>query len=150
MVAYKCYRAMGLFKKKYNIDYSILISELEKGDKGVVQNLLWQPKNKTINYFPITTKLIQKLEKSENSIDKLVIHKKIEKGRFELIIFEIPWAKSDIPYSSIIIDKSNSKIAGIILPFNELHGHLSTKENKMIGDLGKEWTEFVMKYRFKI
>jgi hypothetical protein len=141
---------MKLFKKKYNVDYSHLISELEKGNESAVQNLLWQPKNKIVNYLPITTELIQKLKKDKNSADTLTIHKKFEKGRFELVIFEVPWLESDVPYSPIIIDKSNNKIVGVMLSFNELHGHLSTKENKTIGGLGLEWTGFVMKYRFKI
>lgn len=138
---------MTLFKRKYNVDYSLLISELGKGDEKAIQNLLWQSKKKTVKYLPITTVMIQKFKNLENSTNNLRIYKKKDKGRFELIIFEVPWIKSEVPYSPIIIDKANSKIVGIMLPFNELHNHLSKKEIKNIGILGLEWTGFVLKYR---
>jgi len=140
---------MLFFRKTYKVDYSDLISKLEKGDGSVIQELLWQPKNKTVHYLPITIELIQKFTKEDSSTENLTIHKKFKKGRFELIIVETPWTTSDVPYSPIIIDQANSQIVGIMLPFNELHGHLSNKENKVIGDLGMKWIDFVIKYRLK-
>lgn len=137
---------MRIFKKKYKVDYKDLISKLEIGNENDISNLLWSPKNKPVNHLPISTELIQKLKK-QSSINELKIHKSFEKGRFELIIFEIPWTESDVPYSPIIIDKSNGKIIGVMLPFNELIEYLNNKENKEINSLGIEWTSFVIMYR---
>lgn len=140
---------MKFFKRTYSVDYSNLISKLEKGDENSIQDLLWQPKNKIIQYLPHTVSLIQKLRKNKTTNDSLTIYQKNNKGHFELVIFEIPWVQEDIPYSPLIIDKSNSKIIGIMLPFNELEKYLSKKESKDIGYLGMIWTTFVMKYRFQ-
>ncbi|MFI1770171.1 hypothetical protein [Thalassobellus citreus] len=137
---------MRIFKKKYKVDYENLISKLEIGNEVEIRELLWKPKNKAVEYLPNTTELVKKLKK-EKTADQLKIHKKLEKGRFELLVFEITWTESDVPYSPIIIDKSNSKIVGVMLPFNELIPHLTNKENKEIGSLGIEWTSFVIGYR---
>nr|WP_321221568.1 hypothetical protein [uncultured Psychroserpens sp.] len=137
---------MRLFKKKPKFDYRDLLSKLEDGDKNVINSLLWSPKNKVVNHLPISTELIQKLKAKQNT-DKLKIHKKFQKGYFELIILEITYTDSDVPYSPIIIDNRNGKIIGIMLPFNELITHLTNKENKAINSLAVEWTSFVINHR---
>jgi hypothetical protein len=137
---------MRLFKKKHKVNYDELISKLENGNESDIKDLLWSPKNESAKHLPISIELIKKLKK-ENSLDELKVHKRFEKGRFELIIFEIPWTDSDVPYSPIIIDKSNGKIVGIMLPFNELIQYLDNKEQKEVSNLGIEWTSFVIKYR---
>ena len=141
---------MIFFRKTQKVDYINLISKLEIGDENVIQNLLWQPKNKLVHYLPIAVELIQKLKKEGQSSNNLTIHKNFKKGRFELLILNTPWTTSDVPYSPIIIDRGNSKIVGIMLPFNELHGHLSNKEDRIIGNLVMKWVDFVIKYRFKM
>ncbi len=141
---------MKLFRKNYSVDYSRLISQLEKGDESDIHNLLWQPKNKRVNYLPITIELIQKLKIIENSNHRLTIHSKIEKSRFEILIFKTPWVTSDLPYSPLIIDKSSCKIVGVMLPFNEIIEYLNRSENNVINSLGVEWTGFVIKTRFKL
>ncbi|MEO9952143.1 hypothetical protein [Nonlabens sp.] len=137
---------MNIFNRKYKINYDNLISKLETGNENVISNLLWSPKNKTINHLPVSIELIKKLKKIDKNYE-LQIHKKIKKGRFELIIFKIPWTDGDIPFSPIIIDLSNSKIIGVILPFNELNAFLSGKESKSIRYLSKQWVNFVISYR---
>ncbi len=94
--------------------------------------------------------LIKKLKKDDETIGNLTIHYKHTNGKFELIIFDVPWKNGDVPYSPIIIDRTNGKIVGIMLPFNEVIRHLSSKENKEISALGVEWTGFAIKYRFNL
>ena len=134
---------MNLFQKKYKVNYDDLISKLKNGNKESIESLLWQPKNGRINYLPVTFEMILKL----CDLD-LTIHKKIENRNFELIIFKTNNANEDFPFSPIIIDKSNTKIVGIMLPFNELNEKISIKENKRIGDLGLIWTKFAIDQRF--
>ncbi len=139
---------MWFFKKK-KIDYDHLISSLENGNEIDIKNLLWQSKKEDINYLPETIKLVQKLKKNNSLDNGLTIFKKIEKGNYELIIFNTAIQDSDLPYSPLIIDKTTSKIVGIILPFNELHYHLSNQDSSTIGELGIQWVKFVMENRSK-
>jgi hypothetical protein len=138
---------MGLFTKKYNVNYTDLITQLEAGDEENTPDMLWQPKGKKIDYSPISVGLIQKLKKENQAEPGLKIHSTYQKGGFELIIFDFP-KNADFPFTPVIIDKSNSKIAGILLPFNELHGHLSKKESKEINAVGMIWVQFAMKNKF--
>lgn len=139
---------MWFFKKK-NIDYNKIVSVLENGNEADIQNLLWQPKQGQVNYLPVATTMIQKLKKKDSSDKGLSIFKTIEKGNYELIIFNTPWHDEDLPFYPLIVDKAAEKVVGIMLPFNELHSYLSKRDNSTIGDLGVQWVKFTMDYRFK-
>ncbi len=137
------------FSKKKNIDYDNLVSILEKGDQIDVQKLLWQPKQGHVEYLPVTIEMLRKLKSSETSNQNLSVFKKLEKGNYELIIFNTPWSDSDLPFSPLVLDKVNEKIVGVMLPFNELYEHISKRDNSVIGDLGVQWVRFTLDYRFK-
>lgn len=140
---------MWFLSKKRNIDYDKLISTLEKGDEEEILELLWQPKKGQVKYLPIVTTMLQKLKKDNTTTKDLLVHKKTEKGNYELIVFHIPWDNSDVPYSPLIIDKTNGKVVGVMLPFNELHNHISKKDSSAIEDLGKQWIMFTFEIRSK-
>jgi hypothetical protein len=138
------------FRKKKTVDYQTLISILEQGNKEDVRGILWQPKGTTVDYLPVTYSLIEKLKKPLSSDTMLTISQQIENGDFELVIFSIPWTTSDVPYTPLVIHKPTEKIVGIMLPFNELHGHITERESKRVAELGVKWTKFVMEFRFNV
>jgi len=138
---------MWFFNKKKNIDYINLVAILEKGDRAAIQQLLWQPKHKQVNYLPVTTEILQNLMKPKSSNHELSIHKTIETKKFELIIFSTPWANSDVPFSPLILDKTTGKSVGTMLLFNELYQHFSKKDNSVISDLGVNWILFTIDQR---
>lgn len=138
-----------LFKKPKQIEYPRIISLLEKGDPIELQQLLWHPKKGKVEYLPVTTSLIQKLKKVESNNGKLAVHQVFHSKNFELVIFNIPWSDSDVPFSPLIFHKESETIIGIMLPFNELHGLLSTSYNKEVSELSSEWLKFVIPFRFK-
>lgn len=140
---------MWFFRKKRNTDYDKLISILEKGDELEILELLWQSKKGQIKYLPVVTTMLQKLKKDNTTTKSLLVHKKTKKGKYELIVFHIPWDNSDLPYSPLIIDKTNGKVVGIMLPFNELHNHISKKDSSTIEDLGTQWIMFTFEIRSK-
>jgi len=140
---------MWFFNKKKDMDYDNLVSILEKGDEADIQKLLWQPKQGRVKYLPVATSMLQKLKKSDTSDKGLSIFKKIEKGNYELLIFNTPWDGVDLPFSPLVLDKTTGKVVGIMLPFNELHNHISKKDNSIIGDLGTQWVMFTIEYRSK-
>lgn len=135
------------FKRRYNVDYGALISQLEDGNLEDIPKLLWQPQNGIVQYLPISTDMILKLKKETGSALGLSIYEQHQRDRFELVIFKIPWGVREVPFEPIIIDRANGKIVGIMLPFNELHFHLNHREQKQIGELGIIWTKFVLKQR---
>ena len=116
---------MWFFNKKSDIDYNYLLSILEKGVEAEVQNLLWQPKQGQVKYMTISTAMLLKLKKPDKSNKGLSIFKKLEKGNYELIVFNTPWDESDLPFSPLVLDKLTGKVVGIMLPFNELYNHIS-------------------------
>ncbi|HWB63109.1 MAG TPA: hypothetical protein VG603_06335 [Chitinophagales bacterium] len=122
---------------------------MEEGKETEIQKLLWQPKVTIVKYLPIAGELILKLKRPSASASGLSIYERIEKGNFELLIFELAWDNSDLPYLPLIIDRRNGKVAGIMLLFNELYYHLSKKEQNDIGDLSKHWVMFAFKRRFE-
>lgn len=136
-------KKMRLFKRKYHPDYDYLISKLKKGDSNDIQQMLWQPQNKKIDYLPISTDLIRELQKDNSKAGTLTIYKQIQKGRFELLIFKTFETTDKMHFSPLIIDKETCKIVGIMLLFNELYGYFSKKENKEITELGIAWTKFI-------
>jgi hypothetical protein len=138
---------MIFFKRNKPTNYDFIIDKLEKGDPSEFSQLLWQPKSGHINYLPITSTLLQKFKKDGDSNDKLAIHQKFTNGNYELIIFHIPWTKSDLPYCPLVLNKKTDKIVGIMLPFNELIPLLSAEESKSISELGVEWVKFTFTAR---
>ena len=140
---------MWFFSKKKNIDYNQLISTLEQGDETAILELLWQPKNEKIKYLPVVTTMLQQLKKPHSADEGLSIFKKLEKGNYELIIFNTPWQADDLPFSPLVLDKISGKVVGVMLLFNELHTHISKQDNSTIGDLGAQWVMFTMDYRSK-
>jgi hypothetical protein len=140
---------MWFFNKKKEINYNNLVSTLEKGYEIDILKLLWQPRHGQVEYLPVVTNMLQKLKKTDTSTERLSILKKIEKGNYELIIFSTPWDNSDLPFYPLILDKTTGKVAGVMLPFNELHNHISKKDNSIINDLGAQWTMFTFEYRAK-
>lgn len=140
---------MRSFKKKNQINYDELVQTLEQGDEAAVQQLLWQPKTGKIDYLSVTTEMLQKLKKMDNVSEKgLSIFKILEKGSYELILFNTPWLAEDLPFSPLVVEKTTGKIVGIMLPFNELHEHLSKRDHSVINDLGGQWVLFTINYRF--
>jgi hypothetical protein len=137
---------MLFFDRPKPIDYSAILPILERADPEEMEQLLWHPRHKRINYLPITISLLQKLKKGEDS--HLEIHKVISKGMFELAIFKLPWSNAANPYSPLIFEKT-SKVVGVMLPFNELHGVISKKQSSQIGDLGVAWVSFAMSHNVK-
>lgn len=137
---------MWFFKKKNNIDYNKLVSVLQKGDVPELQSILWQPRSAHVDYLPVVITWLHKLKQPETSDKGLSIYKKIAKGHFELIIFNIPWKSDDLPFAPLVIDTRTGTVVGVMLPFNELHGHISKKDNSMIGELGGAWVLFTMEY----
>jgi hypothetical protein len=136
---------MRLFSRKSNIDYNYLISKLESGDSNEIREMLWQPKDKIIEYLPITIELIRKLRNENSASGSLTIHKQIPKGRFELLIFKISGSIDKIHFSPLLIDKDTFKIVGIMLLFNELYGQFTKNEDNEILKLSTLWTKFIMK-----
>lgn len=134
------------FFKPEKIDYSKIISILEKGNKEEITALLWQPKAGKIEYLPYILSKLEELKAPVNS--RLVIHQQFEKAGFELVILGLPWSKEKIPYFSIIFDKKTEKIVGFLLPFNELYHFFTAKEKSDIGDLGLAWINFTMQFHF--
>lgn len=137
---------MWFFSEKKNINYNRLISKLERGNKYDIKDLLWQPSAIKINYLPVTTTMLHKLKRPELSASGLTVYKTIENGNYELIIFNVPWNTSKIALSPIIIERSTEKIVGIMLPFNELHGHLPRHADKLIGELGVSWVKLTFEF----
>ncbi|MBL0144906.1 MAG: hypothetical protein IPP48_03260 [Chitinophagaceae bacterium] len=128
----------------FNKNHSEIISLLEYGELQTIAELLWQPSHTKIEYLPIVFYMVQKLKKPTITNQNLKIHKTIDKGNYQLLIFEVPWLDIEVKYSPVIFDKLTSKIVGIMLPFNELHEFLSPKQNADIGHLGMEWTGFIL------
>lgn len=138
---------MWFFNKKKKIDYDNLVSTLEKGDEIDILKLLWQPEHGQIKYLPDVTNMLQKLKKFDTSTKRLSILKKLEKGNYELLIFNTPWDNSDLPFSPLVLDKITGKVIGVMLPFNELHNHISKRDSSVIGDLGAQWVMFTFEWR---
>jgi hypothetical protein len=136
---------MRLFKRRFNLDYNYLISKLERGDSNEIREMLWQPKNETINYLPNTLELIRKLKTDNLTQVRLTIHKQIHKGRFVLLIFNTSGSMDNLDFSPLLLDKDTCKIVGIMLLFNELYGHFTKKEDKEILKLSVIWTKFIFK-----
>lgn len=134
----------------FNKNLSEIISLLEKGELQTIDKLLWQPGHTRIEYLPVVSDMILKFKRPGTSNQNLSVHKTINKGNYQLVIFEVPWLDNDIKYSPIIFEKSTSKIVGIMLPFNELHEYLSPKQKADIGKLGIEWTGFIVSKQFGI
>ena len=134
---------MWPFKKKYTVDYTSLISKLETANEYDIQNLLWQPPAGSVKYLPDTIKLVQRLKRL-GSAKGLSIYQHMDGGNFELIIFNVPWDTSGKPFSPLIIDKKNGKIAGLMLPFNELYAYLSKADSDAIAELATRWVRFIM------
>lgn len=135
-------------KKPDEESLQLLVDILEKGDKAEIEKLLWHPKGSTIEYLPITFDLILKLKRPGLSAEKLSIYKLVLSKNYTLIFFNTPWASHDLGFLPLIIETSTSQIVGIMLPFNELHTVLSTKQHKEISKLGAAWTMFAMSKRF--
>lgn len=136
--------------KHFNKNHSEIISSLENGELQTIGKLLWQPNNTRIEYLPVVFDMVLKFKKPAAANQNLKIHKTIDKGNYQLIIFEVPWLGKEVKYSPVIFDKLTSKIVGIMLPFNELHEFLSPKQNADIGKLGVEWTGFILSKQFGI
>ena len=137
------------FFNRYKVDYERLIATLETSDEQVIHKLLWQPKQETIDYLPFTSEMLQKLKKPPGSTSSLSIFKIIRRGKFELIILNLPWEKGDKAYSPIIIDRRNEKIVGIMLPFNELYGHMPDTTRETISSLGILWVQFIFEKKLQ-
>ena len=125
-----------------------IIPILESGDEHELNSRLWRQKGGPINFLPVTTFMLQKLARPNVAEKGLQIHDVWRKGKFILVVFELPWDGDDFKYSPLIIDISNNKVAGIMLPFNELHGIITNAESKQIGDLGARWALWTFKKRF--
>jgi hypothetical protein len=142
-----------LWNKKANNfskNHAQIISLLEQGEIETIEQLLYQPDNKRIEYLPITFEMIVKFKKPQNCGQSLSVYQTFDKGKYQLVIFEIPWLDKELKYSPIIFDKMKSKIVGIMLPFNELYGCFSKKDNSDISKLGVEWTGFIISKQFGI
>ena len=59
----------------YSLNYTDLISLLEKGEKNDIERLLWKPINGVISYLPITYEMILKLKRPIKSDTGLSIYK---------------------------------------------------------------------------
>ena len=136
--------------KQFNKNYPDIISQLEIGELQTIEGLLWQPDDGRIDYLPIVFEMIAKFKKPLSSNQNLTVYKALDKGNYQLIIFEVPWLDKEIKYSPIIFDKITSKVVGIMLPFNELSNYLSARQHSDIGKLGIEWTGFILSKQFEI
>lgn len=130
--------------KTFCKNYPRIISLLEQGEIKTIEQLLYQPKNSTIAYLSITADMLLKFKKPESTNQRLTIYKTFGKGKYQLVIFEVPWLDKEPKYSPIIFDTITSKVVGIMLPFNELLEILSSKDSSDIGKLGMEWTGFIL------
>ncbi len=130
--------------KKFNKTYPEIISSLENGELEIIDKLLWQPRNVKIEYLPVVFDMLIKLKRPHASNQNLTIYKTSDKENYQLIIFEVPWFDNDVKYSPVIFDKLSSKIVGIVLPFNELHDFLSSREHSNIAELCKAWISFIL------
>jgi hypothetical protein len=131
---------MWPFRKK-KINYDRLITKLERGNKADINELLWQPNDRRINYLPVTTTMLHKLKRPLSSETGLTVYNTIENGNYELIIFNVPWDEGRTKLSPLIVEKTSEKVVGIMLPFNELHYELSKRANNSIGELGVKWVK---------
>jgi hypothetical protein len=125
-----------------------LIPVLESGKGEDLKSLLWNVGNRDISFMPLTISLLQKLAKPEHAKDGLKVYQTHQKGDFLLVIFEQGWITDDIPYSPLVINLKWNRIAGIMLPFNEIIPYLSNSESKAIGDLAGIWTLWIISKRF--
>jgi hypothetical protein len=131
-----------------NTSWKAIIPILEKGDEAELKTLLWKSNNKPIQFLPITITMVQRLSKPDGIKERLVVHDVWRQGKFILVIFQVPWDKDDFKYSPLIIDTRNNKVAGKMLPFNELHGILTNAESNQIGELGAKWALWAFKMQF--
>jgi hypothetical protein len=137
-------RLFGQDKKSWEA----LIPILEKGEEPELNKLLWRRNNKPEVFLPVTFLMLKRLSKPDSIAAGLRVHEVWRNGKFILVIFEVPWSEEDLKYSPLIIDTKNNKVAGIMLPFNELHGVLTPAESDQIGDLGIKWTSWIIRKRF--
>ncbi len=139
----------SLFKRSYNnIDYPALMAMLEEGKKEMIQMFLYE--SQSVSYLPSTFIMLAKMKKPSDTGLGLRIHKTYQKGKYELVIFEVPWQQSSAPFLPLILDRKLKKIVGIMLPFNELLPLLTSSEQKKIGELGITWTGFIMESQMGI
>ena len=127
-----------------------LVEVLDSGVKEELEKSLWQPKNIDLIFLPLTFDMILKLKRPENYPQPLSVYKTLSNKNFTLIIFNTPWANSDLKFLPIIIENNSIKIVGVMLPFNELLPLITNKQNKEISDLGMKWTGFALENRFNL
>lgn len=139
----------SLFKRSYNyIDYPALIAMLEEGKQEIIQMFLY--KSQSVSYLPSTFIMLAEMKKPSDTGLGLRIHKTYQKGKYELVIFEVPWQQSSTTFSPIILDRKLKKIVGIMLPFNEILPLLTSSEQKKIGELAIAWTGFIIQSQMGI
>lgn len=129
------------------MDYQNLLSRLQRGDPADVLELLWQPAKGRIKYLPVTSAMLEKMKRPPSASSDLSIHRRVANEDYELIILHLPWGKSDLPYSPIVVHNPTGRIVGIMLLFNELHGLISERDSGLIGELGVKWVLFTMTVR---
>ena len=142
-----------MLKRKTNIDEESLnglVNVLKKGDADEFSQLLYQPKTGKIEYLPITFDMLLKLKKPPGDEISLSIHKIVIGKHFSLLIFNMPWSDSDLKFYPTLIHNSTCKIVGVMLPFNQLIGKLTKKENEEANKLAMEWTGFAISNQLNI
>jgi hypothetical protein len=141
---------LSIFRKSFpDVNYPDLIDILERNDPSELTFLLL--KSEKIRYLPITFSMLDKMAKPHGFSGNLRIYERHNNGKYELAIFEVPWDSSDdIKFLPLILDKSVTRIVGVMLPFNELIPILNKSEQKQIHKLSSIWMTFIMARKFGI
>lgn len=128
----------GLFKQDHDV-LNELVRALSFGKRTELNNFLWRPRNKDVRFLAITYGLLKKYEAPADSGSLLQIYRTHTAGDFSLIIFRKPWDKGKFPYEPLLLNHEENKVAGIMLPFNEIIPLLRNSEHDDASELAKTW-----------
>lgn len=93
----------------------------------------------------LTVSTLQKIQPPKGQEHRLKIERVYSTWNFDLVIFYTPWSDGKTPYSPLIFYRRKKKVAGVILPWNELHAYLTKRAQDQIFELGKIWIFLTMR-----
>lgn len=130
-----------LFKHRYKS----LLPVFRRGKESELRAILWQPREPKIKYMDVTVSILQKIQPPSGEEESLKIERVYSTWNFDLVIFYTPWSDGKLPYHPLIFYRNKKKVAGVILPWNELRGYLTKRAENQICELGKIWVLLSMK-----
>lgn len=124
-----------LFKNRYKN----LLPVFRRGKESELRAMLWQPREPKIKYMDLSVSILKKIQPPSGEEELLRIERVYSTWHFDLVIFHTPWSNGKTPYQPLIFYRHRRKVAGVILPWNELHGYLTKRAENQIFELGKIW-----------